>query len=171
MSSHRKAPGSAAAAGDPRGAEAPQAADCVGPEVEALRATACALSEVCEHLRQLAQVRIDQLRLDLRARLRRWLLRVTGAALAFVALLIGIGYVMHGVALGLAAACGGRTWLGYLLAGVLFVGAAAAGVLALDLRCRAAAWARIWRKYSRDSAGATGEDDGVLLAQTQNQAA
>ncbi|MGE0480434.1 MAG: phage holin family protein [Phycisphaerae bacterium] len=171
MRSQRKASGNGAAAGELRGAKAPLGADAVAPEVEALRATACALSEVCEHLRQLAQVRIDQLRLDVRARLRRGLLLVTGAALGFVVLLIGVGYASHGVALGLAAACGGRTWLGYLLAGVLFIGVTVASVLVIDLRRRTAAWSRLWRKYARDDAGATEENDGVALAQARNQVA
>lgn len=146
----------------PRAAQPPAAEprreSPAGGAGDPLQALLGSLATLAAELRRLAQVRADQARLVLREFLGRivlWAALLAGAGLVAV---VGAAYVMHGTALGLARACGDRLWLGYVLAGLLFLGAACGTMWFGARRRQAQEWRRMLEKYCAADAQETHDE-------------
>ena len=115
-----------------------------------LHALGAGLAELRKEVRLLYEVRVDQLRVAIRdlvfgavSKLVGWL----GAlALSFVAIV----FVMYGTALGLASLLGDRTWLGFLLSGMLVLIIIGGIALSLGLRDRRRAREHLEEKYASE---------------------
>jgi membrane protein implicated in regulation of membrane protease activity len=107
---------------------------------------------------RLALARWDQLRVGVRDRFLLLAAKAIGVAAGLALSIAGAVYVMHGAALGLASACG-SLWLGYVLAGLLFVVGSVLSVLTVRWYLRVRALRRMERKYAaRDSVVPSGSN-------------
>jgi hypothetical protein len=131
----------------PDGAAREAKEPAVSKDADPLRAIATSFSDLTTHLRAMLQVRADQFRLAIRRKITAILIGLVGGVVALLLMVFAVAYLIHGTALGLAAACGGRLWLGYLLTGVLFLGGPALAGVVLLRRGRSAAARQLYAKY------------------------
>lgn len=142
-----------------------ESADRDGQRPEPLHDLAGSLAQLSAAFCRLAQVRADQALLRVRERISRFALQIGLALAAVLVAVVGAVYVIHGLALGLASLCGGRLWLGYLLAGLVCVGGAAAFITISGRRREADEWQELLEKYGPAEA----EEKPDEPANTQSQ--
>ena len=148
----------------------PQASISDAHEIEAWERLLASLfrhvSEAARHVRTLASVSTEQARLRLRRARTRILWTLLFALVVATILVSGAVFFARGLAASLAVLFGQRAWLGELVAGLVLLALAGAGLALALAREERAELARLRRKYAHDERQerhgperAEGEDD------------
>jgi hypothetical protein len=135
-----------------------------GAEEDAIASLARAVADLRTEVRRLVHAKWDLAKLGFRTR-AVWLLAWTGGlAAVWVVGVAGAGLATYGLALGIAAHCGDRVWVGYLSAGLFVVLALLLGLVTLEFYIRRRALREMERKYegfTADSPLSIPEPDGA----------
>ncbi len=109
-----------------------------GVETDPLRDIASHAAELREHVQTLTQAVLDQLAAGARNRLYRFVLLSARIVIAVALTTAAAIFILYGMAFGLTELCG-HAWLGFTLAGILFIAAMALSALVIR---RKAQWRR-----------------------------
>lgn len=125
-----------------------------------LRELAGSLAELQSQARLFASAKVDQLRVGIRNRVVTIFAFAAVGIVGLVVIITAAVYVVHGIALGLAGAFGGRLWLGYLVCGVLILVLTVSGAVMAEFVARARARRALEEKYEQNPPDRAADFDG-----------